>query len=149
MRPLMRPTTKPAPRPTATAAHQGYPASNTRPLATAVRPMIEPTERSIPPVAITAVMPSAMMPMKEKLRVMLKKFWDEANDAGCSQLITRQMTISATVTQNDCAPAIRFQTLCCWTPSTDSIETLACGGGLAASVDIGNASGRVNGAGDE
>ena len=33
--------------------------------------MIEPTERSMPPVMITAVMPSAMMPMKAKLRVML------------------------------------------------------------------------------
>ena len=32
--------------------------------------------------------------------------------------------------------AIRCQRLCCWTPSTDSIETLACGGGLAASVDM-------------
>src|SRR5271166_1571430 len=99
--------------------------------------MIEPTERSMPPVAITAVMPSAMMPMNEKLRVMLKKFSDEAKDAGCSQLITTQMTMSATVTQNDCAPAIRCQTLCCWTPNIDSIETLACvGGGLAASVDM-------------
>src|SRR5271163_1401661 len=102
--------------------------------------MIEPTERSMPPVAITAVMPSAMMPMNEKLRVMLKKFSLEAKDAGCSQLITTQMTRSAIVTQNDCAPAIRCQTLCCWTPSTDSIETLACGGGgSAASVDIGSA----------
>ena len=33
--------------------------------------MIEPTDRSMPPVMMTTVMPSAMMPMKEKLRVML------------------------------------------------------------------------------
>ena len=37
----------------------------------------------MPPVAITAVMPSAMMPMNEKLRVMLKKFSVVAKDAGC------------------------------------------------------------------
>ncbi len=28
-----------------------------------VRPMTEPTDKSIPPVMITAIMPSAMMPM--------------------------------------------------------------------------------------
>src|SRR5271166_6222246 len=99
--------------------------------------MIEPTDRSMPPVAMTTVMPSAMMPMNEKLRVMLKKFSGVANDAGCSQLITRQMRMSATVTQNDWAPTMRCQSECCWTPRTDSIETYACGGGgLAASVDI-------------
>jgi hypothetical protein len=33
--------------------------------------MSEPTDRSMPPVRITAVMPTAMMPTKAKLRVML------------------------------------------------------------------------------
>ncbi len=33
--------------------------------------MIEPTERSMPPVMITQTMPIDMMPMKAKLRVML------------------------------------------------------------------------------
>ena len=28
-----------------------------------IRPMTEPTDKSMPPVMITAVMPSAMMPM--------------------------------------------------------------------------------------
>ena len=46
-------------------------ATSVSPHTTAVSPMIEPTERSMPPVAMTAVMPSAMMPMNEKLRVML------------------------------------------------------------------------------
>ena len=40
----------------------------------ATRPMIEPTERSMPPVMITTVMPSAMMPNGAKLRVMLAAF---------------------------------------------------------------------------
>jgi hypothetical protein len=33
--------------------------------------MMEPTDRSMPPVMITTVMPSAMMPKGAKLRVML------------------------------------------------------------------------------
>ena len=33
--------------------------------------MMAPTDRSMPPVMITAVMPSAMMPINEKLVVML------------------------------------------------------------------------------
>ncbi len=41
-----------------------------RPATMATAPMIEPTERSMPPVMITAVMPIAMMPIKLKLRVM-------------------------------------------------------------------------------
>ena len=66
--------------------------------------MIEPTERSMPPVAMTAVMPSAITPMNEKLRVMLKKLSEVAKDSGCSQLIKRQMMTRATVTQNDWSP---------------------------------------------
>ena len=37
----------------------------------AASPITEPTDRSMPPVTTTVVMPSAMMPMKAKLRVML------------------------------------------------------------------------------
>ena len=36
----------------------------------------------MPPVRITAVMPIAMMPMKAKLRVMLKKLSAEAKASG-------------------------------------------------------------------
>jgi len=39
----------------------------------ATRPITEPTERSIPPVMMTGVMPSAMTPMKAKLRVMFEE----------------------------------------------------------------------------
>ena len=45
--------------------------------------MIEPTDRSMPPVAITATMPSAMMPMNEKLRVVLNRFSGVAKLSGC------------------------------------------------------------------
>ena len=40
----------------------------------ATSPMIEPTERSMPPVMITQVMPSAMIPNGAKLRVTLAMF---------------------------------------------------------------------------
>ena len=40
----------------------------------ATRPMIEPTERSMPPVMITQVMPSAMIAKGAKLRVTLPMF---------------------------------------------------------------------------
>jgi ABC-type arginine transport system permease subunit len=60
----------------------------------------EPTERSIPPVMITQVMPIAMMPMAAKLRVMLKKLPLVAKVSGWCQAVTRQSRITVTVTQN-------------------------------------------------
>jgi len=41
------------------------------PQMTPTKPMTVPTDRSMPPVMITATMPTDMMPMKAKLRVML------------------------------------------------------------------------------
>ena len=49
----------------------GYARLRNTPADDADEPMIEPTERSMPPVMMTATMPIAMMPMKAKLRVML------------------------------------------------------------------------------
>ena len=40
--------------------------------------MIEPTDISIPPVMMTTVMPSAMIPMGAKLRVMLASVVDRS-----------------------------------------------------------------------
>ena len=45
-----------------------------------VRQRTDPTERSMPPVMITAVMPSAMMPTKAKLRKTLKMLPGVRND---------------------------------------------------------------------
>ena len=59
--------------------------------------MVEPTDRSMPPVMITSVMPSAAMAMNEKLRTILlmlpavKKF-------GEARCITMTSTISAAST---------------------------------------------------
>ena len=53
------------------ATYQGYSQVRNSPATIATSPMIEPTERSMPPVMMTTVMPSAMMPKGAKLRVML------------------------------------------------------------------------------
>ena len=44
------------------------------------RQSTEPTDRSMPPVMMTIVMPSAMIAAKVKLRVMLKRFFGVANE---------------------------------------------------------------------
>ena len=64
------------------------------------RPTTEPTDRSMPRVMMTAVIPSAMMPMKEKLRVMLNRLSSVQNTLETCA-ITRQMMASASVTQID------------------------------------------------
>ena len=53
----------------------------------------------MPRVTMTAVMPSAMMPMKEKLRVTLKKL-SSVKKTSDTRPITMQMMTSAMVTQN-------------------------------------------------
>ena len=46
----------------------------------ATRPMIEPTERSMPPVMMTQVIPSAMIAKGAKLRVTLPMFCGVRNE---------------------------------------------------------------------
>ena len=46
----------------------------------ATSPMIDPTERSIPPVMMTQVIPSAMIPKGAKLRVTFAMLVTETND---------------------------------------------------------------------
>ncbi len=53
----------------------------------------------MPRVMMTAVIPSAMMPMKEKLRVTLKRLSSVKNTSETCA-ITTQMMASASVTQN-------------------------------------------------
>ena len=66
---------------------------------TATRPMIEPTDRSMPPVMITTIMPSAMMPNGAKLRVMLAKFSAVQKARLEDAHARRPATSSATITQ--------------------------------------------------
>jgi hypothetical protein len=42
-------------------------------------PQVDPTDKSIPPVKITAVIPIATIPTKEKFRVIFVRFWISRN----------------------------------------------------------------------
>ena len=77
---MTAPQASPAIIPMPKASHQGYSQVRNSPATIATSPMIEPTERSMPPVMITQVMPSAMIPNGAKLRVMLARFWVVTND---------------------------------------------------------------------
>src|SRR5271165_2733570 len=91
----------------------------------------EPTERSMPPVMITMVMPSAMTATKVKLRVMLKRLLGVAKELVAKD---RKMhaAISARKTQNawrDASQEIQVYS-CCWigtSSSTAIAETLTAG----------------------
>src|SRR5882724_11373464 len=64
----------------------------------------EPTDRSMPPVMITIVMPSATTATKVKLRVTLKRLFEVANELVAKE---RKMlaTTTASSTQNACRDA--------------------------------------------
>ncbi len=63
---------------------------------------MEPTERSIPAVMITKVIPTAMIPIKEKFLVILKKL-SLLEKASSTKNITKQIKNKAIVTQKDCS----------------------------------------------
>ncbi|SVB09114.1 uncharacterized protein METZ01_LOCUS161968, partial [marine metagenome] len=60
------------------------------------------TERSIPAVMITKVIPTAIIPIKEKFLVILKKL-SLLEKASSTKNITKQIKNKATVTQKDCS----------------------------------------------
>ena len=64
-------------------------------------PIVEPTERSMPPVTITAVMPSATIATKAKLRVTLKRFCGVAKVLVASDRTMQAMSVASTI-QNVC-----------------------------------------------
>src|SRR5918993_2675052 len=71
---------------------------------------VEPTARSMPPVIMTATCPSAMMAMKAKLRVTLKKFSSFQNDVlneGSMIVIAIGIRKTAIVTQKAWLAMIR------------------------------------------
>ena len=63
------------------------------------RQSTDPTERSMPPVMITMVMPSAMIATKVKLRVTLNRLFGVANELVANDRKT-QAAQTATRTQN-------------------------------------------------
>ena len=77
---ISTPLMKPASSATASAAPMPtqieWPSFISTPTTIADSPMTEPTDRSMPPVMITAVMPKATMATSEKLRVTLNRLLD-------------------------------------------------------------------------
>src|SRR5882672_4523399 len=95
----MAPHNNPARSPMEKATYHGYSQVRNKPATMATSPMMEPTERSMPPVMITIVMPSAMMPNGAKLRVMLAALSAVPKLGSVSDITTTRIS-SATVTQN-------------------------------------------------
>ena len=93
-RPLNVPTTAAASSPVRMAGAICQPFDIRNAVSTAVMPQTEPTERSIPPVKITKVMPIATIPTKEKFRVMLTTF-SHCRNCGIATAITMTMRTSA------------------------------------------------------
>ena len=59
-------------------------------------PIVEPTEISIPPVTITAIMPSATIATKAKLRVTLNRFCCVANVEVTNESRMQAMIVAST-----------------------------------------------------
>lgn len=93
-RPLNTPTAAAAKRPTRIAGAIDQPLDISEAVITAVIPHTEPTERSIPPVRMTKVIPKATIPTKAKFRVMLTIF-SQLENWGMKIAITRIMMINA------------------------------------------------------
>ena len=89
------------------------------------RQRTEPTDRSIPPVIMTNVMPSAMMAVKVMLRVMLKRLVRVAKES-VAKVRNRQARTTASTTQKVWLPKSRDQKVCClcaivWSSVTDMV----------------------------
>src|ERR1051325_1264189 len=97
--PLTTPHISATTRPATIPAHQEWPAFSTIAVTIPEMPTTDPTDKSIPPVIMTAVMPMAMMPMNAKLRVTLKILSSVRNTEDICDMVTH-MTNSAMVTQN-------------------------------------------------
>src|SRR5262245_9648380 len=107
--PLTRPTARDAPIPAAIPTHTAWPALSTTPVTIAARQRIEPTDRSMPPVMITAVIPMATMATKAKLRVTLKRFCGVAKALVANDRTTAASR-AAVSTQKAWRPSARLTT---------------------------------------
>lgn len=86
--------------------------------------IIEPTERSIPRVKITAVTPIAMIPIGAKLRVMLKKLSRVGKVTGSYQAVATQISATVKVTQKAWLARLRARRPRSSSRVTSSISTL-------------------------
>ena len=88
-----------------------------------------PTDRSMPPVMITAVMPSAMMPTKAKFRVTLNRFcWVAKTSLATDR--TRKASTAANETQNVWRLTSQLSQPSCVCRRIDSSRVRAMSGGL-------------------
>src|SRR5688572_20671537 len=106
--------------PIAKAMYQGYSQVRNRPATIATRPMTDPTDRSMPPVMITIVMPRAMMPNGAKLRATFPILF-EVPKLGSIEAMTTTSTSRATVTQKGWLVMARLKRVCSLTPTTSEI----------------------------
>ena len=97
--PLKPPTSSAVPSASGTASQNGVPTFIDMPITMPDRTSTAPTERSMPPVMITAVIPSAMMPTKAKFRVTLNRFCCVAKTSLATDRI-RKASTAANDTQN-------------------------------------------------
>src|SRR5262245_33993850 len=104
--PLTRPTARAAASPAAMPMQAAWPAFSTTAVTIAARQRIEPTDRSMPPVMITAVIPMATIATKAKFRVTLKRFCGVANEVVANDRMTAASRAAAR-TQNACRPRTR------------------------------------------
>ena len=99
--PLMAPTSSEAPIAAGNASVMGSPACMITVVVMAEISTVEPTDRSIPPVMITAVMPMATIATKAKLRVTLNRLLGVAKVL-VSTDIASTASKAASSTQNIC-----------------------------------------------
>ena len=97
----MAPTSSDAPSASGTASQIDMPAFIVMPITMPDSTSTAPTDRSMPPVMMTAVMPMAMMATKAKLRVTLNRFCCVAKTSLANDSTTNATT-AATDTQNVC-----------------------------------------------
>src|SRR5262245_60379395 len=142
--PLTRPTARDAASPAAMPTHSAWPALSTTPVTMAARQRIEPTDRSMPPVMITAVIPMATIATKAKLRVTLNRFCGVAKALVANDRTTAASRAAAS-TQKAWRPSIRPTTP--WlrasmarrrSPDIDSFIGLPSGGGDRARDEPGH-----------
>src|SRR6185295_14088602 len=119
MSPLMAPTTSDTPSASGTASQIDRPAFIVMPITMPDSTSTAPTDRSMPPLTITAVMPIAMMATNAKLRVTLNRFCWVANTSLVNAKTTNATT-AATETQNVCWLTSQLSQLPCARRAIDS-----------------------------
>ena len=108
----MAPTASAVPSASGTATQIDVPACIVMPITMPDSTSTAPTDRSMPPVMMTAVMPIAMIATNAKLRVTLNRFCCVANTSLATDIATNAIT-AATDTQNVCWPASQASHVAC------------------------------------